>query len=81
MTKNEFRYVKTSPETIPFAVLVYVRFPLSLRYVWSAMSELARNAEGVVPAYFLKAALNVDLQLNPTSSAISRMVLWVSADN
>jgi len=81
MTKNEFRYVKTSPETIPLAVLVYVRFPLSLRYVWSAMSELARNAEGIVPAYFLNAALNVDLLLKPTSSAISRMVLWVSADN
>ena len=33
MTKNPFRYFKTSPEIIQLAVMMYVRFPLSLRNV------------------------------------------------
>ena len=31
MTKNPFRYFNTSPEIIRLAVMMYVRFPLSLR--------------------------------------------------
>ena len=31
--RNPFRYFKTSPEIIRLAVLIYVRFPLSLRQV------------------------------------------------
>ena len=31
--KNPFRYFKTSPEIIRLAVMMYVRFPLSLRNV------------------------------------------------
>ena len=31
MTKNPFRYFKTSPEIIQLAVMMYVRFPLSMR--------------------------------------------------
>ena len=31
--KNPFRYFKTSPEIIRLAVMLYVRFPLSLRNV------------------------------------------------
>ena len=31
--KNPFRYFKTSPEIIRLAVIMYVRFPLSLRQV------------------------------------------------
>jgi putative transposase len=30
---NPFRYFKTSPEIIRLAVMLYVRFPLSLRNV------------------------------------------------
>jgi putative transposase len=30
---NPFRYFKTSPEIIRLAVMMYVRFPLSLRNV------------------------------------------------
>jgi len=33
MNKNPFRYFKTSPEIIQLAVMMYVRFPLSLRNV------------------------------------------------
>ena len=33
MAKNPFRYFKTSPEIIQLGVLMYVRFPLSLRNV------------------------------------------------
>ena len=29
--KSPFRYFKTSPEIIRLAVMIYVRFPLSLR--------------------------------------------------
>ncbi|MCF8880104.1 hypothetical protein L5876_09780 [Hyphobacterium sp. SN044] len=31
MSTNPFRYFKTSPEVIRLAVMMYVRFPLSLR--------------------------------------------------
>ncbi len=33
MTRNPFRYFKTSPEIIQLAVMMYVRFPLLLRNV------------------------------------------------
>ena len=33
MAKSLFRYFKTSPEIIQLAVMMYVRFPLSLRNI------------------------------------------------
>ena len=40
MTKHSlFRYFKTSPEVIRFAVMLYVRFPLSLRNVEDLLDE------------------------------------------
>jgi len=40
MTKHSpFRYFKTSPEIIRLAVMLYVRFPLSLRYVERPLYE------------------------------------------
>ena len=36
---NPFRYFKTSPEVIRLAVLMYVRFPLSLRNVEGLLFE------------------------------------------
>ena len=40
MTKpSPFRYFKTSPEVIRFAVMMYVRFPLSLRNVEDLLHE------------------------------------------
>ena len=40
MTKpNLFRYFKTSPEIIRLAVMLYVRFPLSLRNVEDILHE------------------------------------------
>ncbi|MCB1460845.1 MAG: hypothetical protein KDJ90_00080 [Nitratireductor sp.] len=40
MTKsNPFRYFKTSPEVIRLAVMLYVRFPLSLRNVEGLLHE------------------------------------------
>jgi len=37
--KNPFRYFKTSPEVICLAVMMYVRFPLSLRNVEDLLHE------------------------------------------
>jgi putative transposase len=37
--KNTFRYFKTSPEIIRLAVMMYVRFPLSLRQVEDLLHE------------------------------------------
>lgn len=37
--RNPFRYFKTSPETIRLAVMMYVRFPLSLRNVEDLLHE------------------------------------------
>jgi putative transposase len=39
MSKNPFRYFKTSPEVIRLAVMMYVRFPLSLRNVEDLLHE------------------------------------------
>ncbi len=40
MTKRSpFRYFKTSPEVIRLAVMMYVRFPLSLRNVEDLLHE------------------------------------------
>ena len=40
MTKHSpFRYFKTSPEIIRLAVMMYVRFPLSLRNVEDLLHE------------------------------------------
>ena len=36
---NPFRYFKTSPEIIRLAVMMYVRFPLSLRQVEDLLHE------------------------------------------
>ena len=37
--KNPFRYFKTSPEIIRLAVMIYIRFPLSLRQVEDLLHE------------------------------------------
>ncbi len=43
MTKRSpFRYFKTSPEIIRLAVMMYVRFPLSLRNVEDFLHECGR---------------------------------------
>ena len=39
MSKNPFRYFKTSPEIIQLAVMMNVRFPLSLRNVEDLLHE------------------------------------------
>jgi putative transposase len=40
MTKRSpFRYFKTSPDIIRLAVMLYIRFPLSLRYVEDLLHE------------------------------------------
>lgn len=39
MTNNLFRYFKTSPAIIQLVVLMYVRFPLSLRNVEDLLHE------------------------------------------
>ena len=39
--KNLFRYFKTSPEIIRLAVMMYIRFPLSLRQVEALLPERA----------------------------------------
>lgn len=39
MTKNPFRYFKTSREVIQLAVMMYIRFPLSLRNVEDLLHE------------------------------------------
>lgn len=38
-TSSPFRYFKTSPEVIRLAVLMYVKYPLSLRNVEDLLSE------------------------------------------
>jgi transposase-like protein len=42
--RNPFRYFKTSPEVIRLAVMMYVRFPLSLRNVEELLHERGVDA-------------------------------------
>lgn len=44
MAKSPFRYFKASPEIIQLAVLMYVRFPLSLRKVEDLLYERGGDA-------------------------------------
>jgi putative transposase len=37
--KNSFRYFKTSPQIIRLTVMMYIRFPLSLRNVEDLLHE------------------------------------------
>ena len=37
--RSAFRYFRTSPEIIRFAVMMYIRFPLSLRNVEDLLHE------------------------------------------
>jgi putative transposase len=37
--RNPFKYLKTSPEIIRLAVMMYIRFPLSLRNVEDLLHE------------------------------------------
>jgi putative transposase len=37
--RNTFRYFKTTPEIIRLAVMIYVRFPISLRNVEDLLHE------------------------------------------
>ena len=39
MKNNPFRYFKTSPEVIRLAVMMYIRYPLSLRQVEDILFE------------------------------------------
>ena len=41
--KNPFRYFKTSSEIIRLAVMMYIRFPLSLRNVEDLLHERGIN--------------------------------------
>ncbi len=54
--QNPFKYFNTSPEIIRLAVMLYVRFPLSLRNVEDLLHERGIN----VSAYY------VYLSLHPT---------------
>jgi len=49
MTKRSpFRYFKTSPEIIRLAVMMYVRFPLSLRNVEDLLHCLTSAPDGQI---------------------------------
>jgi putative transposase len=51
MTKHSpFRYFKTSPEIIRLAVMMYVRFPLSLRNVEDFLHELGIDISWNAPS-------------------------------
>ena len=69
MTKHSpFRYFKTSPEIIRLAVMLYVRFPLSLRNV----EDLLQN-EGTVRQN--------ELETGRTVSADSAVLISLTAPN
>ncbi len=52
--KNPFRYFKTSPEIIRLAVMMYVRFPLSLRNIEDLFHERGIEATRYLNMSFLR---------------------------
>jgi hypothetical protein len=55
MTKHPaFRYFKTSPEVIRLAVMLYVRFPLSLRNVEDLLHERGVDVSHETARFSLK---------------------------
>ena len=46
--RSLFRFFKTSPEIIRLAVMLYVRFPLSLRNMENLLHERGIEDEGVL---------------------------------
>jgi hypothetical protein len=53
MTKRDpFKYFKTSPEIIRLAVMLYVRFPLSLRNVEDRLHERGIDVSHEAVRYF-----------------------------
>ena len=50
--KNPFRYFKTSPEIIRLAVMLYVRFPFSLRNVEDLLHERGIDIRHVTVRYW-----------------------------
>ena len=50
--RNPFRYFNSSPEVIRLTVIMYVRYPLSLRQVEDLLSERAVDHEGEVLEVF-----------------------------
>ena len=60
MTKrNPFRYFKTSPEIIRLAVMLCVRFPLSLRNVEDLMHE--REIDGIQSGFSASIRINMEM--------------------
>jgi len=59
---NTFRYFKTSPEIIQLAVMMYVRYPLSLRNVEDLLHERGIDIchEGLVTLTSQKTCAIVD---------------------
>ena len=45
--KNPFRYFNSSPEVIRMTVILYIRYPLSLRQVWPAPDQWSSCCERV----------------------------------
>ena len=77
MSKNPFRYFKTSREIIQLGVMIYVRFPLSLLNVEDLLHErgieichervrLGRSFRHLLRSQDPKAAIRVDAK-NPQS--------------
>ena len=64
MTKHSpFRYFKTSPEIIRLAVMLYVRFPLSLRNVEDLLHE--RGVGAGITRFATVAKYNARIRMTP----------------
>ena len=70
---NSLRYFKTSPEIIRLAVMMEVRFPLSLRQVEDLLHEreidicheTARARDGEIQGFDIASEIRFDLRFSP----------------
>ena len=73
--QNPFRYFNSSPEIIRLTVMMYVRFPLSLRQVEDLLSERGIDICHETVRYFRSAVCSRDPEASGSSSLVFELAL------
>ena len=72
--QNPFRYFNSSPEIIRLTVMMYVRFPLSLRQVEDLLSERGIDICHETVRYWLEPVRSAVCSRDPEASGSSSLV-------
>ena len=79
---NSFRYFTTSPEVIRLAVMMYVRFPLSLRNVEDLLHERGIDiSHETVRAWWNRFGPRIGISIHIFTQSASEYGRYVDLDN